>query len=225
MLGLQCPKCFANQTIPDVLCATANSDGLVIGGTIGSSGDADLDQNLIAEMTKQSGFFGYRPAFLLYSGGDKNAAATPKMSMAMTDGTIYYSIEMMKEQLLQTKWGGAIIAGVIAHEFGHIYQNFSNAMPRLRSLDKTAKFVELHADFLSGFYMASKDRTIEVKPYADAFFKFGDYGFTNARHHGTPEERYFLLKAGYNYRLSQSSASVADAAKEAETVLKEYIKA
>ena len=226
-LGLGCPSCFAKSTffVKNVLCATKSFSGVEIGDVLKTSGSADLDQSLIAEMNKQSAFFGYRPAFILYTGGEKNAAATPDTmpQTPRTDGTILYNIEMLKEQLQVSKWGGAILAGVIAHEFGHIYQNFTNAMPRLRSLGPTVKFVELHADFLSGFYMAGKDRTIDVRSYADAFFKIGDYGFTEPDHHGTPEERYFVLKAGYNYRLAKPAAGVPDAAKEAETVLKEYI--
>lgn len=209
----------------NVLCATKTFSGLEIGEVLKTTGSADLDQSLIAEMIKQSAFFGYRPAFILYTGGEKNAAATPDImpQTPRTDGTILYNIEMLNEQLQVSKWGGAILAGVIAHEFGHIYQNFTNAMPRLRALGPTVKFVELHADFLSGFYVGGKDRTIDVRPYADAFLKIGDYGFTDVGHHGTPEERFFVLKAGYNYRLAKQSASVADAAAEAETVLKEYI--
>ena len=46
-----------------------------------------------------------------------------------TDGTIFYNIDLMNEQLRVSQWGGAILAGLIAHEFGHIYQNFTDAMP------------------------------------------------------------------------------------------------
>src|SRR5262245_2448852 len=227
VLDIGCPLCFAKGTfvVRNVLCATRTFSGLEIGDVLKTTGSADLDHSLIEEMNKQSAFFQFRPAFILYSGGERNAAATPDVMPHTpgTDGTILYNIEMLKEQLRISKWGGAILAGVIAHEFGHIFQNFTNAMPRLRSLGPTVKFVELHADFLAGFYMAGKDKTIDVRSYADEFFKIGDYGFTEPDHHGTPEERYFVLKAGYNYRLARPTTRVTDAAKEAEAVLKEYI--
>lgn len=224
-LSLNCRTCGAGTIIKGVLCATQTFSGLEIGEMLKSTGDGDLDKSLITEMNKQAVFFGYRPAFILYSGGEKNAAATAEVMPHLpgTDGTILYNIEMMREQLGGSKWGGAILAGVIAHEFAHIYQNFTNSIERLKVLDPTVRFIELHADFLSGFYMAGKDRTIDVAPYADAFFKIGDYGFTDAQHHGTPQERYFVLKAGYNYRLANASASIASAAKEGEKVLSEYI--
>jgi hypothetical protein len=225
--ALHCPACLAKSSlfVKNVLCATQSSAGLEIGEPLKTTGSRDLDQSLITEMTKQSGFFGFRPAFILYRGGEKNAAATTETwpETPNTQGTILYNIEMLAEQLQRSKWGGAILAGVIAHEFGHIYQYFSGYMTRLSALDKTVKFVELHADFLSGFYMGGKGEMIDVKPYADAFFRIGDYEFNNAGHHGTPEERYFVLKAGYNLRLTKSSAPVSQAAKEAENLLKEYI--
>jgi hypothetical protein len=226
-LALRCSGCFAESRylVRNVLCATRSFSGLEIGDTLKTSGNPDLDQSLIAEMNKQAAFFGYRPAFILYTGGEKNAAATLDVMPQTpgTDGTILYNIQMLNEQLQNSRWGGAVVAGVIAHEFGHIYQNFTSSMARLKALGPTMKFVELDADFMSGFYMGGKDRTIDLKPYAEAFFKIGDYGFNDADHHGTPEERYFVLKAGYNYRLSKPSAPLADAAREAETVLKEYI--
>ena len=83
-----CPGCFAKSPvfIHDVLCATSAASGLEIGDCLTGTGDSDLDQSLVAEMNKQAAFFGYRPAFILYTGGAKNAAATrevmPQFSMA-----------------------------------------------------------------------------------------------------------------------------------------------
>lgn len=95
------------------------------------------------------------------------------------------------------------------------------------AMDKTVKFAELHADFLSGFYMRGKqDGSLaadDYKGYADAFFGLGDYEFTNTEHHGTPQERYLALKAGFNLRARNESMSVPDAAREGEGFLKEYI--
>jgi hypothetical protein len=227
LLSIGCPLCQAKPRIvlKNVLCATQTFSGLEIGEFLKTSGDKGLDASLIAEMNLQSAFFGYRPAFILYSGGEENAAATPEVMPHTpgTDGTILYNIDMLKVQLQVPKWGGAILAGVIAHEFAHIYQNFSKSIGRLRKLHETVKFIELHADFLAGFYMGGKDRAIEVRPYADAFFQIGDYGFSDAAHHGTPQERYFVLKAGYNYRRARPSTSIADASKQGEVILKEYI--
>jgi hypothetical protein len=198
--------------------------GLDTGVRLTTTGNADLDQSLASELNRQAAFFGYRPAFALYRGGEKNAAATTERLLETpTDGTVLYSLDLLEEHL-KTNWGGAIVAGILAHEFAHIFQFFTNLMSRLRSMGSTLKYVELHADFLSGFYMGGKDRSIDLKPYTDAFFEIGDYGFTNPDHHGTPQERFFVLKSGYNHRLSKPNATLADASREAEKLLREYIR-
>jgi len=52
-------------------------------------------------MKKQAAFFGYRPAFILYTDGAKNAAATPDIMPELpgTDGTILYNVDTLREQL------------------------------------------------------------------------------------------------------------------------------
>jgi hypothetical protein len=230
LYGLACACCgtsrsLATTLITGVLCATRTGSGLEVGTLLKTTGDPQLDKSLISEMTMQSKFYGYRPAFVLYSGGEKNAAAVNKTlaDYPQTDGTILYNIDMLREQLSLSRWGGSILAGVIAHEFAHIYQYHNDYLRRLLGLDQTVKFVELHADFLSGFYMGGKSGSIEVKDYANAFFEIGDYEFNAPAHHGTPAERYLALKAGFNLRIRHKSASVRDAATEAVAFLKEYI--
>ena len=66
------------------------------------------------------------------------------------------------------------------------------------------KFIELHADFLSGFYMGGKDSAIDLKPYTDAFFNIGDYGFTEPDHHGTPEEKVFHSQGRLQFAIGQT---------------------
>ena len=57
-------------------------------------------------------------------------------------------------QLKASDWGGAVVAGVIAHEFGHLFQLFSNYMRELRGLDTTVKFVECTQIFFRVFTWA-----------------------------------------------------------------------
>jgi predicted metalloprotease len=216
---------FAHTIVSNVLCATQSFAGLEVGEFLVGSGNRELDGALSSEMTTQSAFFGYRPAFVLYRGGEKNAAATTERrpEYQETNGTILYNLELLTEQLGVSHWGGTIVAGVVAHEFGHIHQYFSGYMERLRSMDSTVKFVELHADFLSGFYMGGKSGTISITDYTNAFFDIGDNQVKNADHHGTPEERFLAIKGGFNYRVRNKSRNVAQAAQEAEGFLREYI--
>ena len=169
LYGLACTCCgtsrsLATTLITDVLCATRTGSGLEVGTLLKTTGNPELDKSLISEMLMQSAFYGYRPAFVLYSGGEKNAAAVNKTlpDYPQTDGTILYNIDMLREQLSVSRWGGSILAGVIAHEVAHIYQYHNDYYSRLLGLDHTVKFIELHADFLSGFYMGGKSSSIVI---------------------------------------------------------------
>jgi hypothetical protein len=200
LCGLTCACCgtscsLATTLITGVLCATRTGSGLEVGTLLKTTGNPQLDKSLISEMTMQSKFYGYRPAFVLYSGGEKNAAAVNKTlaDYPQTDGTILYNIDMLREQLSVSQWGGSILAGVIAHEFAHIYQYHNDYFSRLFGLDQTVNF------------------------------EIGDYEFNAPAHHGTPAERYLALKAGFNLRIRNKSTSVRDAATEAVAFLKEYI--
>ncbi len=99
-------------------------------------------------------------------------------------------------------------------------------MIRLQSLHSTVKFQELHADFLSAFYMGNKhaQSPLKLDDYFDAFYKLGDYKFDSKDHHGTKAERYFAIKAGYNLALGNPGKDVRFAAAQGETFLKEYFR-
>lgn len=224
---LGCPVCrAANGWGKDILCAAAQKGVPEKEEILKTSGDTNLDRILTAEMIAQSKFFGLRPAFLLYSGSNQNAFATADTLMPGTNGTILYNLPFLKSQLLSTKWGGAVVSGVIAHEFGHIYQFFSDYMKRLEALHKTVKFQELHADFLSAFYMGKKHAAspLDLNDYFDQFYNLGDYQFDRKDHHGTKAERYFAIKAGYNLALGNPGKDIAFAAAQGETFLKEYFR-
>lgn len=224
-----CPLCQAaraNIWGDNILCAAADKGVPEKEEILQSSGDSNLDRILTAEMIAQSQFFGLRPAFLLYSGKKQNAFATSKTVMDGTRGTILYNLPFLKSQLLSTTWGGAIVSGVIAHEFGHIYQFFSEYMKRLGALHETVKFQELHADFLSAFYMGRKHTASPLKldDYFDAFYNLGDYEFERKDHHGTKAERYFATKGGYNLALGNPDKGITFAAAQGEAFLREYFR-
>jgi hypothetical protein len=227
---IACPICRAAcATSPwgdNFLCAAADKGAPEEGDILDSSGDPNLDRILAAEMITQSKFFGLRPAFLLYDGVNENAIATPATVLDRTQGTILYNLPFLKKQLLSTEWGGTVVSGVIAHEFAHIFQFHSEYMSRLAELHQTVKFQELHADFLSAFYMGRKhvSSPLKLNDYFDQFYNLGDYEFDRKDHHGTKAERYFATKAGYNLALGNPGQGIQFAAAQGETFLKEYFR-
>ncbi len=227
---IACPICraaYAKSPWGDkFLCAAADQGAPEEGDILDSSGDPNLDRILAAEMITQSKFFGLRPAFLLYNGANENALATPTTVIDRTQGTILYNLPFLKKQLLSTEWGGTVVSGVIAHEFAHIFQFHSEYLSRLEELHQTVKFLELHADFLSAFYMGRKhvSSPLKLNDYFDEFYNLGDYEFDRKDHHGTKAERYFATKAGYNLALGNPGRDIRFAAAQGETFLKEYFR-
>jgi hypothetical protein len=209
-----------------VLCASAAGGVPTEEALLSSSGDSNLDRILAAEMIQQAKFFGMRPAFMLYSGPNQNALASSRTVLAGTQGTILYNLPFLQSQLKSGDWGGAIVAGVLAHEFSHIYQFYSPYGPRLEALHNTVKFPELHADYVSAFYMAKKYVADKVKldSYFDEFYRLGDYDFNTKDHHGTREERYFAVKSGHNLSLLNKDKGIDFAAAQGEALLREYFR-
>jgi hypothetical protein len=226
--SLACPICRAQAQgrADKVLCASAAQGVPEAEALLDSTGDDNLNRILAAEMTEQSRFFGMRPAFMLYSGPNENAIAMSRSQLAGTQGTILYNLGFLQKQLKSSQWGGAIVAGIIAHEFCHIYQFYSDYGRRLEELHTTVKFQELHADYVSAFYMAKKYVSSKVKldAYFDEFYRLGDYEFTSKDHHGTREERYFAIKGGHNLSLLNKNKDVLFAAAQGEAFLKEYFR-
>jgi hypothetical protein len=81
-----------------------------------------------------------------------------------------------------------------AHEFGHILQ-YKNRM----SVDGPW-LMEPHADFMAGWYVGNHvkrnlDDTTLIA-FSHTMFAFGDTGFNAITHHGQPEFRSAMVRAG-----------------------------
>ena len=175
--------------------------------TTARSGNGKLDRALIAEVKKLDAAFGINPGYRFLRDADgPNAYATTDTHVAGTRGTILFGLTLMNSELL-TEYGGAAIAGIAAHEGAHIVQ-FNT--PGLHSqLDgSTVRKIELHADFLAGFYFSKTGRTEKsLIAFGQSLFAKGDYQYNDRQHHGTPEQRVAAMRAGYSsgsYPLDQA---------------------
>ena len=206
---------------PTILGGRASGFDLQALNILSGTGTPALDRALIQELQAQSAFFRLRPAFFVFNSGERTAVATAQVfpQTPGTDGTVLYHLGLLEEHLNSGYWGGSIVAGVIAHEFAHIVQ-FSDRdlYQRLRSRHGTVKFLELHADFIAGYYMGTKfaDNPDDLDTLARQIFEFGDNAFDNVGHHGTPQERHVALMAGFRYYLKNPNGSVSAALTEGE---------
>ena len=97
---------------------------------------------------------------------------------------------------------GHAFSALCAHEFAHIVQFFSGFYERLTKGQQTKKLVELHADFLSGYYIGLRKMnytSAELVSLGRSWESIGDSSYTDPQHHGTPEERLQAVEQGYRF--------------------------
>lgn len=174
-----------------------------------SSGNRRLDRALIAELRRIAGIIPSEPGFQFIDDWPPNAFATAETVIPGTRGTVILGLNMISEEVSSSEFGGVAVAGICAHECAHVFQFFSGYANRLAGY--TARRMELHADYLAGYYMGrraefSVDR---VEIFARSVFAKGDYAFNDPGHHGTPEERFAAMKGGYDTGLGGHSFGAA----------------
>jgi hypothetical protein len=184
--------------------------GLVANGiqVLNSSGNPDLDRSIDLELTHLAESFNVLPGFGFYD--DKNgfnAFATKETVEPNTRGTVVFGKRLLSNELAQHSWGGLAIAGIMAHEFAHIYQMQTEFYQLLLQSQPTHKLLELHADYLAGYYLGLKrlrSGDIDIKAFLDSLYLKGDTHFYSPGHHGTPSERKDAMLEGYKMGLTHN---------------------
>jgi hypothetical protein len=188
-------------------CALVRAVG-ALSDTTSRSGNGQLDRALIAEVKKLDQVFQINPGYrFLRDGNRPNAYATPDSHVSGTSGTILFGLTLMSNEL-GTEYGGAAVAGIAAHEGAHILQFRSPALHR-RLNGPTVRLIELHADFLAGYYFARTGRTERsLVVFGESLFAKGDYEFNDRQHHGTPQQRVASMRAGYSNKAYELNEAV-----------------
>ena len=120
---------------------------------IPNSGNPAFDFALAQTLSRISSQFSVLPGFGYYDDYDGlNAFASPAVRMQKADGTVLFGKRLLARLLQNPESPDATVAAVCAHEFGHILQNKRGLMSGLRAGQPTVKRVELHADFLAGYF-------------------------------------------------------------------------
>jgi hypothetical protein len=176
-----------------------------------TSGDPRFDNAVIAELKRILQVIPIDPGFKYVKAN--NAAATPESIVGGTKGTVLIGLDFVSDLVKQDD-GGVVVAGVLAHECGHIFQYFSRYHDLLKG--QTHRLLELHADLLAGYYMAKKLGSAgrKLSGLQRTLIQTGTYNNLDVTNHGTPGQRNAALDKGY--MLSLSGITFEDAAREGE---------
>ena len=168
-------------------------------------------------MKRLSETFNVLPGFGFYDDYDgENAWATPQSLLQRTDRTVLFG-ERLFESLMRLDPGGGAVMWTAGHEFAHIWLYKSGQRARLMEGQTTVWRIELHADFLAGFYLGTRKRDqsgISLYNAGHDIWRSGDTLFSDPSHHGTPEERVAAAEAGFkgSYIDHKNASEAFDAA-------------
>jgi len=170
---------------------------------ITTSGDPQIDRGLGRALVRLSRMFDERPGFGFVSDDDSpNAYASRESQVPGTWGTVLFGRTLFNDLLSHKKDKGIAVLAVAAHEFGHVAQFRSGLEDELLRGQKTVKRLELHADFMSGYFLGTRKRedpSISVWAAGKTFYEIGDFQYNNRGHHGTPDERVRAAESGFKY--------------------------
>jgi hypothetical protein len=180
-----------------------------------TSHNVELDRAFIAELKRIIQIIPVNPGFQFIEERSPNAAALRKTLVPGTTGTVLIGLKLVN-LLMQRQDGGVSIAGVCAHECGHIYQYFSGIFDELHN----TLIAELHADFIAGYYMGKRKDVApdQVKLFAETLLQFGTYDYGNPRFHGDSGQRTAAMTCGYRTAVAGSNFE------DAITIGKSYVR-
>lgn len=165
-----------------------------------STGNANLDIIFDTALQRLAQTFGVWPKVGFYEDGDEpNAMAMryatgDSFEFAVVFGRNYFT------RLYAYDPSGITILQTAAHEFAHVWVYQSGLFETVRGGQPTVKRVELHADFLSGYYLGIRKRDNPGASFWAAGIRrwqSGDSELRNIHHHGTPEERLAAAESGF----------------------------
>ncbi len=184
--------------------------------------DRNLNHAIGVTLTRLSKLFEVHPEFGFYDDEDSpNAFATETSVTPNTNGTVAFGYNLLQRQITEHP-DGVSIMGILAHEFGHVVQYQRSLRDELMEGKHTVRLVELHADFLAGFYAGHRrlEYDMDTNGLGDAFLAIGDFNSKDTQHHGTPKERLSALTEGFKLG-KEDQYTISDAVKTGIRVVRE----
>jgi predicted metalloprotease len=140
------------------------------------------------------------PAFTYYDDYDgPNAYASRSKFAPSSDGSVLFGKRLFLEIMSRPEHPDVGVTAVCAHEFGHVLQFKYGLRDVILRGQRTVKRIELHADFLAGYYAGR--RKLQKADFPAAVFatqqeSVGDFK-VDQQHHGRPEERAAAVVRGF----------------------------
>ncbi len=149
--------CMLSDGEADALLANSSgSSDLFADGrtpTLVSSGNREFDYALAQTLSRMTDAFGVLPGFAYFDdSAGMNAHATTRQMLSRSDGTVLFGRRLLDTLLARREHPDVAVSAVCAHEFGHIAQYKIGIHKQLREGEETARRLELHADFLAGYF-------------------------------------------------------------------------
>ncbi len=171
-----------------------------------STGSTELDEYLNSVKLILEDTYSIRVELKVFNDGNSpNAYAnTNSSNQFYFDGSVFLGKNLLDKEIHKNENGLDAVSGIMAHEFAHILQT---------KMDCTLKgsLLELHADFLSGYYMGKSGLYTEdgLKAFGESLYEKGDIALWDETHHGTPQQRYRAMMGGYRYSKEVSTPEKA----------------
>lgn len=161
---------------------------------LNKSGIDFIDETFHIEVNILDQYFRVKPDFSFFDDGySTNAFATTENLIGESPhGSVCFGVNLLKSELSERWWGPAI-AGIAAHEWAHIGQFASGLRGPVWKM-------ELHADFLAGWYLGRKQingTPVLIEGLGQSLFGKGSFDFNHPDWHGTPDQRVRSMIAGY----------------------------
>lgn len=214
------------QTIKFKGCTLLNAGSGTVGQVVSLKNTcnvSDIDRAFREEMNFMRAKFTLNPSFYYFDDSKgMNAFFTPETEDEnKPDGTICFGIGLLQREFPKSS-GGTAIPIIVAHEMGHCTDNKYNAVS-----ERSGKTKELFADFIAGSYMYIRSfwKGTDINACLRTFYSLGDTNFGNPDHHGTPQERFNALLAGYyaarNANVSGIPLSLDDAVEKGKKYVRD----
>lgn len=173
---------------------------------VATDGTAELKARARA-ITRLCSSFSVSPDFDFFNDGDNENAMALRPMEKYPKGKVLFGRSLYSRLMGQDPAGASVLA-VLAHEFGHIALYASGQEQAVQAGRPTAKRVELHADFLAGYYLGLRKRENPQASLLKAgrlIWNLGDTDFDDEDHHGKPAERNRAAETGFRLGFEENA--------------------